>query len=118
MKLKTLVTGAIVGGIIGGVTVLFTTPSSGKVIRSSIKNETKEWGNLLRNIQEKALDVKTDVLKLMTESKKAQDVVQTQIKPSIQKWRHSIDPELEHFRKEIEEIQQQYKVLERSVFQK
>ncbi|MET3696362.1 gas vesicle protein [Bacillus oleivorans] len=118
MKLKSLITGAIVGGILGGVTVLFTTPSSGKAIRSSIKTETKEWGNLLRNIQEKALDVRTDVLKLVSESKKAANVVQTQLKPSIEKWRHSIDPELDHFRREIEEIQQQYKRLERSVYQK
>ncbi|WP_243296295.1 YtxH domain-containing protein [Bacillus litorisediminis] len=118
MKLKSLVTGAIVGGIIGGVTVLLTTPSSGKVIRSSIKTETKEWSNLLKNIQEKALDVKTDVLRLISESKNAANVVQTQIRPSIEKWRHSIDPELEQFRQEMKEIQQQYKMLERSVYQK
>lgn len=118
MKMKSLLTGAIVGGIIGGATVLFTTPSSGREIRDSLKNGTKEWEHLLRNVQNRMFDVKSDVLKLVSDSKKATDVIQNQIKPSFHAWKNSIDPQVEQFRKEIQDIQKQFKQLEKTAYQK
>ncbi|GAA0314056.1 hypothetical protein GCM10008967_00700 [Bacillus carboniphilus] len=118
MKIRSLITGVLVGGLIGSATVLFTTPTSGREVRTSLKNGTKEWGSLVKDVQNKASNVKTDVLKLVSEGKKAAGIVQNQMKPSIQQWKNSLDPQMEEFRKEMEEIQKQFQHLEQSIYQK
>lgn len=115
MRLRSFLTGVLVGGIIGGSTVLLTTPESGKKMRYNLKQETAEWKGLIKNVQLRAFDVKSEVLQLADEGKRAFKLVQKEMLPALAQWKQQSQPTVDRIMKEVNSIQKHVEQLEQSL---
>lgn len=98
--------GLIVGGVIGGFTILLSTPKSGVELRSSIKDSSRDLTYKLKHLKTEA----KDFLQLVEQSTKEGKVVVKDFAEDVQKtinvWKKEIEPHQVNIQHEIEEIEE------------
>ncbi|GER65806.1 hypothetical protein BpJC7_24350 [Weizmannia acidilactici] len=118
MKKASLIYGLLVGGTAGAVSVLLTTPASGKKIRAALINNSGAFIESAKKIALNVKELKDSIQELSTEGKKAVAEVMDDIKQFIKEWQRSIEPNKDALQNEIKEIQKTIENLEKQLQQK
>lgn len=114
-KSNSLLFGLIVGGVIGSVATLFSTPSSGKELRGQINMNRQQLQNLLNQLKTDSKALKDQLVKTAKESSGILKDVSSDITKTVQQFQKEIEPHKEDLMKEIEEIDQKIKQLEKTL---
>lgn len=114
-KNNSLLLGLIVGGVIGSVATLLSTPSSGKEFRGQINLSREQLENLLAQLKRESKALKDQLIKTAQESSGIVKDVSFDLKKTIQQFQQDIEPHKNDLMKEIEEIDQKIKQLEKNL---
>lgn len=115
MSTKSLFYGVLIGTVIGGVSVLLSTPSSGKEFRRTLKTNQK---NITASLSQVVTDgkslteqvSKSTSLALNTITNVSGDVIQ-----SLNQWKHDIEGNQKNIQKELSAIESALENLEKAV---
>ncbi|MBM7659925.1 gas vesicle protein [Bacillus mesophilus] len=112
MKGNTFFLGVVVGGIIGGVTMLLSTPKSGIQLRASIKENSQDLSEKLNNLK---LETKGFLQLIEQSTKDGKEVVKEfteDVQSTIASWKKEIAPHQINIHNEIKEIEETLSQLE------
>lgn len=112
---KSLLVGLLVGGVIGGVAALLSTPSSGKELRSQINLNRKQIEDLINQLKNESKALKVQLIQTAKEGSEVVKEVSADIMKSIQQYQQETEPHKENIMKEIEEIDNRIKQLEKTL---
>ncbi|MGK7379538.1 YtxH domain-containing protein [Planococcus sp. 1R117A] len=115
MKASTFFIGLATGLAAGAAATLFSTPQSGKELRSSVKTASTDWKEKLSDVKEKVNGLKESVAKLSDEAKTTVPEATDGLKASMQEWQESTAPAKEHLQLEILAIQNAIEALQNSI---
>ncbi|MDW4526095.1 YtxH domain-containing protein [Rossellomorea marisflavi] len=115
MKVKSLMYGLIVGGIVAGAGSLLSAPYSGKELRGKLKDKQNDWKLTLEDLKERANELKESIGTLSQESKETVLQLSKDLQASIKEWQISTAPNNERLQKEIETVRQTIEDLEKSI---
>ncbi|AKN54662.1 YtxH domain-containing protein [Weizmannia coagulans] len=118
MNKSSLFYGLLVGATAGAVSVLFTTPASGKRIREAIKNNSGDFIESAKRIAENVKDLKASVEDFSIEGKKVATNVMEEIQHCIEEWQKSIEPNKDALQNEIKEIRKTIENMEQQMEKK
>ncbi|MDA7025989.1 YtxH domain-containing protein [Bacillus sp. CLL-7-23] len=114
-KGRSLVAGLLVGGVIGGVTALLTTPTSGKNFRKQLKTNCGKFQDTVNKLKNDGVALKEQVIKTAQEGAEIIKDVGSELQSSIQEWKEAIKPHQQDLKKEIAEIEDKIKQLEKTL---
>lgn len=109
---KSIVIGFIVGGTISAATALLTTPSSGRVLRNRVKEQSIEWKRIVDDIITDGLRLKDQIAKTSKEGVALINELTQEMKTSVDEWKNAIEPHQENIHEYLEEIEASIKALE------
>jgi gas vesicle protein len=112
MKGNTFLAGLVIGGIIGGITMLLSTPKSGGQLRVSIKENRQELSEKLYSLK---LEAKEFLQLLEHSTKEGKEVVKKfteDVQKTIVTWKKEIAPHQVNIHNEIQEIEETLNQLE------
>ena len=115
MKASTFFLGLTTGLVAGAATTLFSTPQSGKELRTSMKTTSSDWKEKLADVKEKIDKLKESVSELTTEAKEQLPETMDELKKSLEKWQQETAPAKEHLQLEILAIQNSMEALEKAI---
>ncbi len=114
-KGRSLAAGLIVGGVIGGVAALLTAPTSGKHLRGQLKANCGKWEDTVKRLKNDGIALKEQFVKTAIEGAEIIKDVGSELQTSIQEWREEIKPHQQDLKKEIAEIEEKIKQLEKTL---
>ena len=114
-KGRSLAAGLIVGGVIGGVAALLTAPTSGKNLREQLKANCGKWEDTVKKLKNDGIALKEQFVKTAIEGAEIIKDVGSELQTSIQEWREEIKPHQQDLKKEIAEIEEKIKQLEKTL---
>jgi len=106
-KTKSFIGGFIAGGLAAGLTVLLTTPKSGREVRSGVKDKLKETSFNLIDMKTAALSVKDSVTEFTRKSVPTLKTTAREIKTIIDTWRDDIQPNIQRISSHIKELDEE-----------
>ncbi|MCH1626799.1 YtxH domain-containing protein [Fredinandcohnia quinoae] len=115
---KSLLYGVLLGSIIGGVSVLLSTPTSGKELRNIIRKNQKQ---LTASFSQIATDGQFLKEQVANSTKKSISVItdfSMDVKKSINQWKEDIQENQKSIQKELSEIENAIQNLENTVQKK
>lgn len=112
---RSLLLGFIVGGSVSAVATLLNAPSSGRVLRGRIKQQSTEWKDMIDSLMHDALKLKDQISKTSKEGVELISELTQEMKKSIDTWKVAIEPHQENIHEYLEEIEQSLKDLEEKV---
>lgn len=115
MKASTFFIGLATGLAAGAAATLFTTPQSGKELRTTVKSTSSDWKERLNDVKEKVNDLKESVAALSAETKSQVPAAMDELKKSMETWQHGTMPAKEHLQLEIMAIQKSIEELQKSI---
>ncbi|PSL30629.1 gas vesicle protein [Planomicrobium soli] len=115
MKASNFFIGLATGLAAGAAATLFTTPQSGKDLRTSVKSTSTDWKERLSDVKEKVNDLKESVAALSAETKTQFPAAMDELKKSMEAWQHGTVPAKEHLQLEIMAIQKSIEELQKSI---
>jgi gas vesicle protein len=115
MKIKSLTYGLIIGGVIGGIGSLLSTPSSGKELRTQIKSKKKDWSQVFEEMKVHLGELKDSISTLSQEGKETVQQISKDLQASVKQWQASTEPNNQKLQQEIQLIQSKIEELERSL---
>ncbi len=86
MNGKALITGILVGGVVGAATALLTAPSSGKELRTQVKESKNDWVKMATELKEDVMDIKDSVTKVSKEGKEVIKELAADVKVAVEEW--------------------------------
>ncbi|EEL51877.1 MULTISPECIES: YtxH domain-containing protein [Bacillus cereus group] len=117
-KAKSFVTGLICGGAVAGLAVLFSTPSSGKDMRSKLKEKGNGVKKTLSDIANDTKLLKRQIVETASEGKEAFQELKDDMQDTLSTWKQDISQNKRHIEKEILDIQQSIEKLQQAVPEK
>lgn len=115
MKASTFFIGLATGLAAGAATTLFSTPQSGKELRTSVKTASSDWKEKLADVKEQLNGLKESVNNLKLEAKSQVPAAVDGLKQSMEEWQNSTAPAKEHLQLEIMAIQNAIEELQNSI---
>ncbi|WP_456271911.1 YtxH domain-containing protein [Bacillus sp. AK031] len=115
MKFKSVTYGILAGSAIGALATLLSAPKSGKDLKLQIKQNKDEWKAVLTEIKINAVEVKNSVSKLSTEGKHTISTIKDDMQHSIQTWQGSTEPNIQHIKDDIVQIEQLTEKMEQKI---
>ncbi len=103
------------GGIIGGVAALLSAPTSGKDLRRQLKSNCGKFEDTVNRLKTDGRALKEQVVKTAREGAEIIKDVSSELQTSIQEWRKEIQPHQENLKKEIADIEEKIKQLEKTL---
>src|SRR5699024_4218352 len=116
-KSKSIIFGVAVGSAVGVIATLLTTPSSGKQIRSRVKEQTSDWREVLDSLKFDGLRLKDQLAETSRECASMMKNLTAEMKRSIDEWKRTVEPHKENIQDYIEQIEASLKELEEKVKQ-
>lgn len=116
-KGKSILFGVAVGSAVGVIATLLTTPSSGKQIRSRVKEQTYDWRDVLDSLKFDGLRLKDQLAETSREGASMMKNLTAEMKRSIDEWKKTVEPHKENIQDYIEQIETSLKELEEKVKQ-
>ncbi len=114
-KGKSLLCGILVGGAIGAAATLLSTPASGRDLRGKVKQQTTDWVDLLDNIKQDGLRLKTQIAETSKEGASLMKNLTKEMKKSVDEWKKAVEPHQENIHEYLEQIEASLKDLEEKV---
>ncbi|KSU62127.1 hypothetical protein AS034_08305 [[Bacillus] enclensis] len=115
MKVKSLTYGLIIGGVVGSVVSLLSTPSSGRELRSQIKSKKEDWSEVFEEMKVHLGDLKDSISSLSQEGKETVQQISKDLQASVKQWQASTEPNNQKLQQEIQLIQTKIEELENSL---
>ena len=115
MKASTFFTGLAAGSVAAAVTVLYSTPQSGRQLRTSVKSASSDMKEVFKDLKVKVADLKESISHLKKEAQVTVPSAIEGIKDSVEKWQQSTEPNRERMEKEIAAIQTALEELEQTI---
>lgn len=106
MKLKSLISGVVVGSILGGLSALLLTPANGREVRDCVMNKCKEARDSLQSITNDAKLLSNQIRLTAKTGTTAAKVISEEVKQSVNEWREDIEPHLRQLQEDIDKLQQ------------
>ncbi|MGF3102102.1 YtxH domain-containing protein [Rossellomorea sp. DUT-2] len=115
MNKKSLAYGLLIGGVVGGVASLLTSPSSGKDIRAKIKDKKDDWTGVIEEMKVNIGELKDSIGTLSQEGKETVMQLSKDLQASFKQWQASTEPNNRRLQEEIQSIQRTIEDLEKSI---
>jgi gas vesicle protein len=115
MKAKSLTYGLIIGGVIGSISSLLSTPSSGRELRSQIKSKKEDWSQVFEEMKVHLGELKDSINTLSQEGKDTVQQISKDLQASVKQWQASTEPNNQKLQQEIQLIQSKIEELESSL---
>lgn len=115
MKASTFFLGLATGLAAGAAATLFSTPQSGKELRTTVKSASSDWKENLADVKEKVNGLKDSIAKLTDEAKTQIPAAADGLKKSMETWQTDTAPAKEHLQLEILAIQNAIEELQNSI---
>jgi gas vesicle protein len=115
---KSLVLGMMVGSLIGATATLLSTPTSGRELRTKVKDQSVEWKELLDNLKLDGLRLKNQIAATSKEGVSMIKDLTQEMKSSIGEWKASVEPHEKNIREYLVQIESSLKDLEEKVQKK
>ncbi|OXS55175.1 MULTISPECIES: YtxH domain-containing protein [Rossellomorea] len=115
MNKKSLAYGLLIGGVVGGVASLLTSPSSGKEIRAQIKDKKDDWTVVIEEMKGHIGELKESIGTLSQEGKETVLQLSKDLQASFKQWQASTEPNNQRLQEEIQSIQRTIEELEKSI---
>jgi gas vesicle protein len=115
MKAKSLTYGLIIGGVIGSISSLLSTPSSGRELRSQIKGKKEDWSQVFEEMKVHLGELKDSISTLSQEGKETVQQISKDLQASVKQWQASTEPNNQKLQQEIQLIQSKIEELETSL---
>lgn len=115
MNKKSLAYGLLIGGVVGGVASLLTSPSSGKEIRAQIKDKKDDWTGVIEEMKVHISELKESIGTLSQEGKETVLQLSKDLQASFKQWQASTEPNNQRLQEEIQSIQKTIEELEKSI---
>ncbi|WP_044337787.1 YtxH domain-containing protein [Rossellomorea aquimaris] len=115
MNKKSLAYGLLIGGVVGGVASLLTSPSSGKEIRAQIKDKKDDWSEIIDEMKVHIGELKESIGTLSQEGKETVLQLSKDLQASFKQWQASTEPNNRRLQEEIQSIQRTIEDLEKSI---
>lgn len=109
---RSLLLGMVIGGTAGAVATLLSTPSSGKDLRQSVKNQSLECKSLFDNLIQDAVRLKDQIAITSKEGAVLIGQLAKEIKSSVEDWKLVTGPHQENIHEYLEQIEVSLKELE------
>ncbi len=116
-KGNSLLLGLIVGGVIGGLSILLTTPKSGAALRTELKGTSRELSDRLQNIKAETKDFIHLLEKSTKEGEETVKDFAEDVQKSISIWKKEMVPHQVNIQRELKEIEQTMLLLEEATSQ-
>ncbi len=117
-KGNSLLLGLFVGGVIGGLSILLSTPKTGAELRTTLKESGRDISDRLQNIKTETMDFFELVERSTKEGKEVIKDFAEDIQKTISVWKNEIEPHQINIQKELQEIEQTLQRLEIETAQK
>ncbi len=115
MKTKTFLLG-VTAGLVGGLTAaILTAPQSGDQLRSNISRNTKIAKDNVNDLIQKTASLKVAVVQLKNEVKNNIPNIISDLKQSITKYSHEIEPGAIKLKQELEGLQNSIAKIEKNL---
>lgn len=115
MKAKSLLIGFISGFTVAGVSVLFSTPNSGKELRLQLKQSKDETMDLLQNVKRSIVQLKEECVSATTVSKtQIQDYVKG-VKEALEEWKQDSQAHTNAIKGQINDVEVAIQELETAI---
>jgi gas vesicle protein len=105
-KGNSFIVGVVVGGVIGSITMLLSTPKSGVELRTAVKENSRDLSEKLYHLKTEA----KDFLSLLENSTKEGTEVVKEFAEDVQKtinvWKREIGPHQVNIQREMKEIEE------------
>ncbi len=115
MKVNSLVIGFISGFAVAGVGVLFSTPASGKEVRTNLKETKEETILLLKDVQKAVIQLKNDCISAANISKEQVNLFIKDVKELIQEWNEDTKEHTEAIQVHIKDVETAISELEAAI---
>ncbi|HHY21991.1 MAG TPA: hypothetical protein GX525_08975 [Bacilli bacterium] len=106
MKLKSLVSGVVIGSILGGLSALLLTPANGREVRGCIIQKYKEAKHSLQSVSNDAKLLTNQARLTLETGTTAAKAISKEVKQSVNDWREDIEPHLRQLQEDIDKLQQ------------
>ncbi|CAM4101122.1 YtxH domain-containing protein [Listeria booriae] len=115
MNAKSIILGALIGGIASAATAIILAPKSGRELRQDIAAKSGEAGVILKELAYNATDLLQSVQVLSTEGTTLLKDLSTDIKESVANWNEEMEPEKARLKEEIKDMQKTISDLEKTL---
>ncbi|MFV2048679.1 YtxH domain-containing protein [Metabacillus sp. YM-086] len=112
---NSLLFGLVVGGVIGSIATLLSTPSSGKELRGQLNLNRKQLEDLLHQLKNESKALKEQLIKTVKDGSVVMKEVSSDFKKTVEQFQQEIGPHKNDLMKEIEEIDMKIKKLEQTL---
>ncbi|EUJ44198.1 YtxH domain-containing protein [Listeria riparia] len=115
MNAKSIILGALIGGIASAATAIILAPKSGRELRQDIAAKSGEAGVILKELAYNATDLLQSVQVLSSEGTTLLKDLSTDIKESVANWNEEMEPEKARLKEEIKDMQKTISDLEKTL---
>ncbi|MBC1945822.1 YtxH domain-containing protein [Listeria booriae] len=115
MNAKSIILGALIGGIASAATAIILAPKSGRELRQDIAAKSGEASVILKELAYNATDLLQSVQVLSTEGTTLLKDLSTDIKESVANWNEEMEPEKARLKEEIKDMQKTISDLEKTL---
>ncbi|MBC2171084.1 YtxH domain-containing protein [Listeria booriae] len=115
MNAKSIIFGALIGGIASAATAIILAPKSGRELRQDIAAKSGEASVILKELAYNATDLLQSVQVLSTEGTTLLKDLSTDIKESVANWNEEMEPEKARLKEEIKDMQKTISDLEKTL---
>lgn len=112
---KSLLYGVLIGSVIGGVSILLSTPTSGREFRRSLKKNQSQITNSLTQVVYEGKALTEQISKSASHAVSTISEVSSDIKDSINHWKKEIEGNQKNIQKELLEIESALEKLEKAI---
>lgn len=115
---KSVAMGFLVGATISATVALLTTPSSGRELRTQIKEQGLEWKRIAEDIIQDVLELKNQIAKTSKEGIALINELTQEMRTSVEEWKKTIEPHQENIHEYLEQIEASIRDLEEKIQEK
>ncbi|WP_064092134.1 YtxH domain-containing protein [Rossellomorea aquimaris] len=115
MRKKSLGYGLLIGGVIGGISAILSAPSSGKDLRTQLKDKKDDWSQVFEDMKIHIGEIKDSIGTLSQEGKETVIQLSKDLQTSFKQWQASTEPNNQQLQEELQAIQKSIEDLENSL---
>ncbi|RFU62116.1 YtxH domain-containing protein [Peribacillus glennii] len=112
MNAKSFIVGFLTGTVIAGAATMLNAPTSGKELRTKIKDNKDEILATLAEVKERLIDIKDETAQASKVSKDSINSFIADVKILIENWKQDIEPNKQELTSHIQEIESSISELE------